>query len=128
MLNLMDDYHAFLSTKAQCGEDSGFAPTWLPDAMFDFQRALTEWALRKGRAAIFADCGLGKTLIALAWAENVVRRANRPVLIVAPLAVSYQTLREAAKFGVECARVTDGKVPAAARSALWRISSRSDMA
>lgn len=53
-------YEEFLERKAQCGTDSGFAPTWMPDALFDFQQALVEWAVRKGRAAIFADCGLGK--------------------------------------------------------------------
>lgn len=102
----MSDYTHFLADKAHLGGEHGFEPTWLPAAMFPFQQRLTEWALRKGRAAIFADCGLGKTLIQLAWAENVVRHANRPVLLLTPLAVSYQTLAEAQKFGIDARRAT----------------------
>src|SRR5207247_1705869 len=60
-------------------------------------------------AAIFADCGLGKTPLQLVWAENVVRKTNRPVLILTPLAVSYQLIREAEKFGIEAHRSADGK-------------------
>jgi hypothetical protein len=60
---------------------SGFEPLWMPSFLFDFQQSLVDWALRKGRAAIFADCGLGKTPMQLVWADNVVRKTNRPVLI-----------------------------------------------
>ncbi len=109
------DYRAFLAAKSQVGTAAGFAPTWLPDCLFDFQRALVEWAVRRGRAAIFADCGLGKTLMQLVWAENVVRKTNRPVLVLTPLAVADQTVSEAGKFGVEAVRSKDGKFPAAAR-------------
>src|SRR5204862_2862473 len=70
-----------------------------------------EWALERGRAATFADCGLGKTPMQLVWAMNIVQHTNRPVLIIAPLATSVQTLQEAAKFGIPCVRVKDGKVP-----------------
>ncbi len=108
-------YHDFLERKSQLDGDAGFEPAWLPSFLFDFQSALVAWAVRKGRAAIFADCGLGKAPMALVWAENVVRHTNRPVLIVTPLAVSYQVLREAEKFGIDCVRVTDGAVPAGAR-------------
>lgn len=66
-------YADFLARKTQLGGDHGFAPTWLPDQLFDFQRHLVEWAVRRGRAAIFADCGLGKSAMQLVWAENVVR-------------------------------------------------------
>ena len=76
----------------------------MPDFLFDFQAALVEWALRKGRAAIFADCGLGKTPMQLVWADNVVRKTNGAVLILTPLAVASQTLREAERFGIGCAR------------------------
>lgn len=55
------DYAEFLDRKTQGGADSGFAPLWMPPFLFDFQSELVEWAIRKGRAAIFADCGLGKT-------------------------------------------------------------------
>src|SRR5512139_3584726 len=99
-------YAAFLARKTQLGGEHGFEPLWMPDFLFDFQRSLVEWSVRKGRAAIFADCGLGKTPMQLVWAENVVRKTNRPVLIATPLAVSYQVLREAEKFGVECRRVS----------------------
>ena len=100
----MSDYADFLDHKTQLDGMAGFDPLWMPDFLFDFQKALTDWAIRKGRAAIFADCGLGKTPMQLAWAENVVRKTNRPVLIVTPLAVSFQTVAEAAKFGIPAAR------------------------
>lgn len=104
----VDAYATFLVKKAQVGADSGFEPLWMPDFLFDFQSILVEWALRKGRAAIFADCGLGKSPMSLVWAENVVRKTNRPVLILAPLAVAHQFVREGEKFGVECERSADG--------------------
>lgn len=97
----MDGYEAFLETKTQLDGDAGFDPSFVPDAAFDFQRALIEWSVRKGRGAIFADCGMGKTLAQLAWAENVHRKTNRPVLILTPLAVAPQTIEEGAKFGID---------------------------
>ena len=103
-------YQDFLEHKAQQGSLSGFEPTYLPDFLFDFQEALVDWTVRKGRSAIFADCGLGKTPMFLVWAENVVRHTNRPVLILTPLAVSFQTIAEAEKFGIEAHRTIDGKV------------------
>lgn len=106
----MNDYDRFLDAKAQFGEMSGFDPVFLPDWLFQFQRSLTEWALRKGRSAIFADCGLGKTPMQLVWAENVVRHTGKPVLILAPLAVSIQTVGEGQKFGIEVRRTHDGHV------------------
>jgi hypothetical protein len=99
-----------LATKRQAGADSGFAPVWLPPFLFDFQAALVEWAIREGRAAIFADCGLGKTPMQLVWAENVVRQSNRPVLILTPLAVGAQSIREAEKFGISARRSQNGTV------------------
>jgi hypothetical protein len=69
---------------------------------------LIDWSLWKGRSAIFADCGLGKTLMQLAWAENVVRHTNRPVLILTPLAVALQTHMEAEKFGIQTKRAHVG--------------------
>lgn len=108
----MTTYLEFLDSKRQSSNQSGFDPVWMPDFLFGFQRHLIEWAVRKGRSAIFADCGLGKTPMQLVWAENVVRKTNRPVLIVTPLAVSHQTCREAEKFGIDCRRSSDGKIPA----------------
>lgn len=102
-------YEQFLASKAQLSGVYGFDPVWMPDFLYDFQRHLLNWSLVKGRAAIFADCGLGKTPIQLAWAENVVRRTNGNVLILTPIAVGHQTVREGAKFGIEATRSGDGK-------------------
>ena len=102
------NYSDFLDRKTQGGSDSGFAPIWQPDFLLPFQAQLVEWATRKGRAAIFADCGLGKTPMQLVWAENVVRKLNKPVLIVTPLAVAWQTVQEGAKFGLEVVYSKDG--------------------
>lgn len=107
-------YPEFLQAKAQEGARSGFKPLWMPDFLFDFQKALTEWSILLGRSASFADCGMGKTAMQLVWAENVVRYTNRPVLVLTPLAVAQQTIREAEKFGIEAKRSNDGTVfPAA---------------
>lgn len=102
------DYAAFIDRKTNAGADSGFAPVFMPDSLFDFQAALVDWAVRRGRAAIFADCGLGKSIMLLAWAENVVRHTNGNVLILAPIAVAAQLMAEAAKFGIEASRSKDG--------------------
>jgi hypothetical protein len=104
-------YQEFLNQKVHEGAEHGFDPVWLPPELFDFQQSLVTWAIRKGRAAIFADCGLGKTAMQLTWAENVARHTGKPVLILTPLAVAAQTIREGEKFGVECHRSSDGSVP-----------------
>ena len=105
------DYRRFLKRKSQEGADHGFEAAFMPDSLFDFQRALVEWAVRKGRGAVFADCGMGKTPMQLVWAQNMAQQHNRPVLILTPLAVAAQTIREAEKFGIEAARSSDGTVP-----------------
>lgn len=105
-------YAAFLERKAQLDGQSGFEPIWMPDFLFPFQVSLIEWAIRQGRAGLFADCGLGKTPMQLVWAENVRRTVGRPVLIVAPLAVSFQVEAEAQKFCVDAATSRDGSVTA----------------
>jgi hypothetical protein len=107
-----NDYAAFLDRKTHLGNQSGFEPLWMPDFLFPFQRALTTWAILKGRAAIFADCGLGKTPMQLVWAQNVVEKTCKPVLILTPLAVGQQTVREAQKFGIDAKKSRDGKVAA----------------
>lgn len=104
----MNDYAAFLSGKAQLAGEFGFSPSFLHPDAYEFQNHLTEWALRQGRAAIFADCGLGKTLMQLTWAHNVARHENKPVLVLSPLSVSMQTVTEADKFGFDCARSYGG--------------------
>ena len=111
----MSDYGAFLARKSQHAEDLGFDPPWIPDFLFDFQRSLVEWAVRRGRAAIFADCGLGKTPMQLVWAQNIVEHTNQPVLLATPLAVSHQIIAEAEKFGIDAVRVQDGQAPDQAR-------------
>lgn len=104
----LGEYLKFIESKSQGGSDSGFAPVWMPDFLFDFQSSIVEWAIRKGRAAIFADCGLGKTPMGLVWASNVVRHAGKPVLYLTPLAVASQTVREAEKFGIDAIQSRDG--------------------
>lgn len=104
----MTGYSNFIDRKSQRVSDGGFDPVFMPDFLFDFQRSLVEWSLRKGRGALFEDCGLGKTPQQLVWAENVHRHTNKPVLVVTPLAVSQQTIREGVKFGIEVRRTQDG--------------------
>jgi len=105
-------YADFLNRKAQLTNAGGFEPGPLPDHLFDFQQALVEWAVRQGRGALFADCGLGKTPMELAWADQVHRHTGRPVLLLTPLAVGFQIVAEAAKFGHEAALSRDGNVAA----------------
>lgn len=87
--------------------------------MFDHQRVLVEWALRRGRAAIFADTGLGKSRMQLAWADTVVRETGKPAIILAPLAVSAQTVREGQSIGIEVMQVKDGNEIKLDRAAIY---------
>jgi hypothetical protein len=98
------EYRAFIARKSQIDGNDGFAPRFLPSFLFDFQRALVTWAVEKGRSAIFADCGMGKTPMQLVWSQNVVEHTNKPVLILTPLAVAGQTVAEASKFGMDAVR------------------------
>lgn len=102
------EYHNFLEQKSQLDSGDGFEPNFMPEFLFDFQKHLATWAVKTGRAAMFADCGMGKTPMQLVWAENVVRKTNKPVLIMAPLAVSLQTVEEATKFDIDAERCMDG--------------------
>lgn len=112
-MNTIDtDYEDFLWKKTQLNDGDGFDPLWMPDFLFDFQSHLVEWAIRRGRAAIFADCGMGKTPMQLVWAQNVHQFTNKPVLIITPLAVSTQTVEEAEKFGIEAQVSRDGSLNA----------------
>lgn len=101
------NYHDFLETKKVKLQDAGFdvQDDALNPLLFDFQKHIVKTALKKGRYAIFADCGLGKTLMQLEWANHVSRKESKPVLILAPLAVSGQTVAEAAKFGLHCEKL-----------------------
>jgi hypothetical protein len=103
-------YQNFISRKGLASERHGFEPLWLPDFLKPFQTALDDWAIRTGRAAILADCGLGKTPLALVWGENMLRKTNKPGLILTPLAVAPQFVREGKKFGIEVHRCRDGKL------------------
>ena len=103
-------YEEFLNSKRQLTGNVGFDPVFMPEKAFPFQRDLIEWAVKKGRGALFADCGMGKTLMQLAWAENVSRHTGGRVLILTPLAVSHQTALEAEKFGIEVTRSESGEL------------------
>ena len=108
-----DDYRQFLARKAQLANAGGFEPVFMPDSLFDFQQHLVGWAIRQGRSALFEDCGLGKSYQELVWAENVYRHTGKPVLLLTPLAVGFQIVAEAEKFGVaEAAPSRDGTVTA----------------
>lgn len=97
----MNDYQKFIHAKKHSLGDHGFEPIWIPDCTFDFQQAIIQKAVRKGRIGIFADTGLGKTLIQLAIAENVIRHTNKRVLILTPLAVAFQFINEATRIGID---------------------------
>lgn len=109
------NYADFIASKTQYGSAHGFDPIWIPDFLKDFQKHLAEWSIRSGRGAIFAGCGMGKTPLQLVYAENVVRHTNKPALILTPLAVTHQFVKEGDKFGVECFRSRDGKFPTGSR-------------
>lgn len=95
------NYEEFLKTKAQAVPCCGFsvAKDEMNPAMFEWQKDIAGWAFKKGKAALFEDCGLGKTIQQLEWARIVAEKTGEPCLILAPLAVSRQTKNEGAKFG-----------------------------
>ncbi len=94
------DYLEFLENKKHSIGDFGFKANYIPDMAFDFQKAIIEKAVSKGRMAIFADTGLGKTLMQVAIAQNIVNHTNGKVLILTPLAVAFQFIIEAEKLGI----------------------------
>lgn len=104
--NNINDYRNFLSNKVKRINNAGFEidPSELNPSLFDFQRHIVTTALKKGRYAIFADCGLGKTLMQLEWAHHVSEYTAMPVLILCPLAVAGQTIQEGVKFGINAKR------------------------
>jgi hypothetical protein len=105
----MNKYQEFLEQKKHISGEYGFEPLYMPEFLFDFQKSLVTWATKKGRSALFADCGMGKTAMQLVWAQNIVQKTNGKVLILTPLAVAQQTVKEADKFGIEAERCSDGK-------------------
>lgn len=108
----MTSYADFLANRTQLADSGGFNPVDLPAHLFDYQANLVDWAVRKGRGAIFADCGLGKTPMALAWADQIYKHTGKPVLFLTPLAVGFQIATEADKFGHDAALSRDGGIPA----------------
>jgi hypothetical protein len=99
-------YHDFLERKRRVDPMTGLSSvTDLPAALFQFQHDITSWALRRGRAALFAGTGLGKSFMELAWADAVHRETGKDILHLAPLAVSAQMVREADKFGIVARQV-----------------------
>ena len=100
MVTIENEYLKFLESKKHSIGNFGFEPNYIPDMAFDFQRLIIEKSVRKGRMAIFADTGLGKTLIQLAIAKNIINHTNKNVLILTPLAVAFQFIIEAEKMGI----------------------------
>lgn len=96
-----ENYESFVAAKLATVPPCGFEPPVLHEALFPHQRALTEWAIRRGRAAVFAATGLGKTRIYIEWSRAVCERTGGNVLVVAPLAVVAQGVNEASELGVE---------------------------
>lgn len=105
------EYTEFLFNKMHDQTNSGFDPLFMPDFLFPVQSSLLEWSIRKGKAAIFADCGMGKTPMALVWAWNVVLKTDGRVLILTPLAVAAQFIEEAKKFGIDAVRSSGDNLP-----------------
>lgn len=94
------DYQQFISLKQFSHKGAGFSADVSKYPLFDYQSDIVTWALQRGKSAIFADTGLGKTIMQLAWADCVSKHTNQPVLILAPLAVADQTIKEGEKFGI----------------------------
>jgi len=97
----MTDYEIFLESKRHTIGNFGFKPNYFPDIAFDFQKHIIERSIVKGRIGVFADTGLGKTLMQLSIAKNVIQHTNKNVLILTPLAVAFQFLIEAEKLGID---------------------------
>ena len=101
-------YDEFLARKVPSASACGFEPQPFAQPLFDFQADAVKWACRRGRSALFEDCGLGKTPQQLVWADQVVKQTSNPVLILAPNEVAHQTVREGDKFGLHVHHVRDG--------------------
>jgi hypothetical protein len=104
----MSDYHSYLSRKFRSHQPTGFDADISGYDLFPHQSALTQWALRKGRAAIFADTGLGKMRMELVWADQVCQHTGGNVLMLAPLAVAEQIVEEGRRIGVTVTHARDG--------------------
>ena len=94
-------YEDFIENKKHSTGNFGFNAIWYPEMAFDFQKHIIERAIQKGRIGIFADTGLGKTLMLLSIAQNVILKTNKKVILLTPLAVAFQFLDEASKIGID---------------------------
>jgi len=99
------EYNKFIEQKRFDLDQSGFEPNITCNRLFDYQKDIVIWACRRGKAAIFADTGLGKTLMQITWADQVSKETKKPVLILAPLAVKEQTIKEGIKFGFDMTNI-----------------------
>lgn len=102
------EYADFLERKEFVAQSSGFDCGKIDYGLFDYQEPIVKWALRRGKAAIFADTGLGKTIMQLSWADQVANHTGSPVLVLAPLAVSDQTVIEGQKYGIQLEKANPG--------------------
>ncbi len=93
-------YKKFIESKKHTSGNFGIEPNFLPSCLFDFQNYVAEYVIKKGRCAAFLDTGTGKTIIELVVARNYVKHTNKPVLIITPLAVAFQFIKEAEKFNI----------------------------
>lgn len=103
-------YEDFILEKSKLAHSYGFEPLWIPDYLFDFQKVIVDWSVRTGRAAVLADCGLGKSIMALVWAKNMIRKTNKPGLVLTPLTVSRQFVNEGEKFGIKLNDARSGRI------------------
>lgn len=97
----MQNYEKFLESKRHTSQNFGIPVTWVPSDLFDYQNHICEKSILKGRCGDFIDTGLGKTVIELTHAVNYIHHTNKPVLIITPLAVAFQFIKEAKKFGID---------------------------
>jgi len=97
----MNDYLKFIENKKHSIGNFGFKANYIPDIAFDFQKYVIEKAIEKGRSAVFLDTGLGKTLVQLSLAKNIINHTNKKVLILTPLAVAFQFILESEKLGID---------------------------
>ena len=103
-------YADFLESKRHTQVNFGIEPNFIPENMFDFQKHVSAFSIRKGRCAAFLDTGLGKTIIELTIAKNYINHTKKPVLIITPLAVAFQFIKESEKFGInDISYSKDGK-------------------
>lgn len=103
-------YEEFIESKQHTSINFGIEPDFVPSGLFNFQKYVSKYSINKGRCAVFLDTGLGKTIIELTVAKNYLRATNKPVLIITPLAVAFQFIKEAEKFGIDDVEYSrDGK-------------------